>query len=384
MKTNIIAIASIIVLFSLGMSFAASSGGAVPASYTNATLSNVLLNASGFVSIKAAGGAPIYPGYILSVYLQSPTSYNYNAMSSDLSQASTVLLGNTEPGSAVNTGNYTLIELSSGTTVYIIDSTGVEIGVYKGNTFLGKVSFSRSTPYYNSVAAQMLASMANATLQYAAGETPSVPGYSTSVYLDNSSYGSTLAMFLKQAEAVMQGNTTTGSATNYSYSGHNEITVLLSNGAYVYINYATNGSSYSASADKGTASYGYVYLTAMTQSTTTTAVSTTTAYSTTTVPPPVNACGKVEKISVGQSIECDGVAATLSYISEQYQLPAADISIYYNGTLRNITTISVGHSGTFNFSGLSATVYIDNVFAGLYAYDRYDNMSLNVTSLPTT
>ena len=260
MKTNIIAIASIIILFSLGMSFAASSGGALPASYTNATLSNVLLNASGFVSIKAAGGAPIYPGYILSVYLQSPTSYNYNAMSSDLSQASTVLLGNTEPGSAVNTGNYTLIELSSGTTVYIIDSTGVEIGVYKGNTFLGKVSFSRSTPYYNSVAAQALASMANATLQYAAGETPSVPGYSASVYLDNSSYGSTLAMFLKQAEAVMQGNTTIGGATNYSYSGHNEITVLLSNGAYVYINYATNGSSYRASADKGTTPYGYVYL----------------------------------------------------------------------------------------------------------------------------
>ena len=125
-----------------------------------------------------------------------------------------------------------------------------------------------------------------------------------------------------------------------------------------------------------------------TSTATTSSVVTTTAASTTTIP---NSCGLLYTVYVGNSISCSPWTAQLTDLSQpsnQTNASAADINIYYSGTLTNVSQIYPNHGAYFDVGGHYLYVYVNQTFAGLYAYQKWAKMSMSqsagTTTVPTT
>jgi hypothetical protein len=122
-----------------------------------------------------------------------------------------------------------------------------------------------------------------------------------------------------------------------------------------------------------------------------------TAKSTGTVATPgdwVNA-GKLELASslsnlttvyVGHNITGAGFTVELTDLGQPNAsgVSTASINVYYNGALTNTTQIKPGITDQFNVTGHKVYVYVNNTFAGLYAYQKWAKMQMYANILNLT
>ncbi len=108
----------------------------------------------------------------------------------------------------------------------------------------------------------------------------------------------------------------------------------------------------------------------------------------------VNA-GKIELASslsnlstvyVGHNISGAGFTVELTDLGQPNSsgVSTASINVYYNGALTNTTQIKPGVTDQFNVTGHKVYVYVNNTFAGLYAYQKWAKMQMYANILNLT
>ena len=85
-------------------------------------------------------------------------------------------------------------------------------------------------------------------------------------------------------------------------------------------------------------------------------------------------------VYVGQNVTSSPYTVELTDLAQASNqtggMAPASISIYYNGALANMSQINPNSVGTFKVHGETLYVFVHNTFAGLYAYQRWANMSI--------
>ena len=109
---------------------------------------------------------------------------------------------------------------------------------------------------------------------------------------------------------------------------------------------------------------------------------------TTTIPQQPTSCISVTcTVYVGHNMTSGPWTVQLQDLAQgtnALDVPAA-IGVYYNGQLTNLSTISVGNVTRFDVNGNLLYVYDSATFSGLYAYQKWANLSVGyITSAPAS
>ncbi len=114
-------------------------------------------------------------------------------------------------------------------------------------------------------------------------------------------------------------------------------------------------------------------------------VSTTTVQPTTTAAP-IQACGRLVTLYVGQSDACGQFIVSLADLTypNASGVSAAVLDIYYNGAFYNSTQVFPGQTITVSQGGNTMQIYVNATFAGLYAYQRWAKIELIASGTSTT
>ncbi len=110
-------------------------------------------------------------------------------------------------------------------------------------------------------------------------------------------------------------------------------------------------------------------------STTTTSTSTVT-----TTISNINACNQLVNVYVGNNVTCKQFTVKLDDLSypNSNGISAGIFSIYYNNVLTNQTVLYPGQTGIFHQSNVYLNLYVNKTFPGLYAYQKWAQIMLNV------
>ena len=100
--------------------------------------------------------------------------------------------------------------------------------------------------------------------------------------------------------------------------------------------------------------------------------------------PPASGCNAYNKIYIGQNDTCSPFKVELYDLSQPSGngTSAAILHIYDNGALTNSSPVMYpGQSGTFAISGYSVKIAVNNTFAGIYAYQRWADIYINISQI---
>jgi DNA-binding transcriptional ArsR family regulator len=102
------------------------------------------------------------------------------------------------------------------------------------------------------------------------------------------------------------------------------------------------------------------------------------------IPPPIHGCNIVDTVYVGHNDTCSPFVVYLSDITQPNSTGVSDavFNIYDNGVLTNTTVVAPNRSTTFTVKGNVLRVIVTSTYAGLYAYQKWANVYLNVTPVP--
>ena len=94
-------------------------------------------------------------------------------------------------------------------------------------------------------------------------------------------------------------------------------------------------------------------------------------------PLPINytACGTFTTVYIGQGVTCNGFTVVLNGLSYPSGSPV-EVEAYYNGVMKNVTSVQKGGTATMDVMGTIVNVSINQTFTGIYAYDRWATMKV--------
>ena len=95
-------------------------------------------------------------------------------------------------------------------------------------------------------------------------------------------------------------------------------------------------------------------------------------------------CNVTDTVYLGQNDTCTPFTVQLTDLGQPNSngISPAAINVYYNGTLTNTTSVMPKVQTAFSAHGYVLHVYINQTFDGLYAYQKYAKILLNVTRAP--
>jgi hypothetical protein len=97
-----------------------------------------------------------------------------------------------------------------------------------------------------------------------------------------------------------------------------------------------------------------------------------------------NTCNRLVIVYVGHNDTCNQYTVQLTNLGQPNKtgITPAEFSIYYNNVLVNTTVLYPKQTGVFLDHGARLQLYVNQTFAGLYAYQKWAQIKVVVTYVP--